>query len=71
VIGKALGGILLALGLAALGALAWIAYRLAVLDAAPDSVLLMIMAVLFALGASALAVAAWCFRSARRTGGSQ
>jgi hypothetical protein len=55
---KAIGGILLALGLAALGALAWIAYRLAALGAAPDLVLFVIMAVLAAVGGSALA-AGW------------
>jgi hypothetical protein len=58
VIRKAIGGILLALGLAALGALAWVAYRLAALGAAPDLVLFVIMAVLVAAGGSALA-AGW------------
>ena len=55
---KAIGGILLALGLAALGTLAWIAYRLAALGAAPDMALFVIMAVLAAVAGSALA-AGW------------
>jgi len=63
---KTIGGILLAFGVGALGALAWIAYRLALLKAAPDLILFMIMAVLLAFGAPALA-AGW--RRLRGRGG--
>jgi hypothetical protein len=63
---KLVGGILLAFGVGALGALAWIGYRLALLRAAPDLILFLIMAVLLAFGAPALA-AGW--RGLRGRGG--
>ena len=55
---KPIGVVLLAVGAGALGALAWIAYRLVVLRAAPDLLLFVIMTVLLALGGPALA-AGW------------